>query len=297
MQKKFFARPGGPQGRKNNNRRTRGDVSFGAPAHEGKSGPRPQRPNRSNPKGSWEQVSEWYGEYVRGKENIQHTVVFPNALRLLAPQQGASYLDIACGEGAFTQMVAKRGAEVTGVDIASSLVRQAQDKRIRSARFQVGDAQSLPSYFEKQAFDGATCILALQNIPDLEATIGGAAIVLKRGASLVAVINHPSFRTPRQSGWEWDEKRAMQFRRVDAYMTPNEIPIAMYPGRDRSAVTYSYHRPLEAYIKAFAKAGFVIDALEEWTSEAVSDSGPRAKAENRARREIPLFLAIRARKQ
>jgi hypothetical protein len=39
-----------------------------------------------------------------------------------------------------------------------------------------------------------------------------------------------------------------------------------------------------------------IDRIEEWASARVSDSGPRAPEENRARREIPLFLALRARK-
>jgi hypothetical protein len=43
-------------------------------------------------------------------------------------------------------------------------------------------------------------------------------------------------------------------------------------------------------------AGFWIDALEEWPSLRTSQPGPRAAAENRARREIPLFLALRARR-
>jgi hypothetical protein len=40
----------------------------------------------------------------------------------------------------------------------------------------------------------------------------------------------------------------------------------------------------------------VLDALEEWASLRSSQPGPRAEAENRARREIPLFLALRARR-
>jgi hypothetical protein len=105
------------------------------------------------------------------------------------------------------------------------------------------------------------------------------------------------FRIPRQTGWGWDDKRNLQYRRVDAYMSANEIPIVANPGEgSRSKVTYSYHRSLETYIKELAKAGFVIDALEEWISHRNSDSGPRAKAENRARTEIPMFMAIRAKK-
>ena len=44
-------------------------------------------------------------------------------------------------------------------------------------------------------------------------------------------------------------------------------------------------------------AGLLIDALEEWPSHKTSTSGPRAAAENQARKEIPMFLALRARKR
>ena len=70
----------------------------------------------------------------------------------------------------------------------------------------------------------------------------------------------------------------------------------MHPGITGSAKTVSFHRPLQYYFKALAKAGFVVEKLEEWTSMKVSDSGPRAKAENDARKEFPLFLYLGAKK-
>ena len=45
---------------------------------------------------------------------------------------------------------------------------------------------------------------------------------------------------------------------------------------------------------ALAEAGFAVDAMEEWPSLRMSQPGPNAAEENRARREIPMFLAIRA---
>ena len=49
-------------------------------------------------------------------------------------------------------------------------------------------------------------------------------------------------------------------------------------------------------MKAAARVGLLIDAIEEWPSHKNSTSGPRAAAENSARKEIPMFLALRARK-
>jgi hypothetical protein len=48
-------------------------------------------------------------------------------------------------------------------------------------------------------------------------------------------------------------------------------------------------------VKALAKAGFAVTNLEEWVSHKKSDSGPRAAEENRARKEIPMFMYLEAR--
>lgn len=45
---------------------------------------------------------------------------------------------------------------------------------------------------------------------------------------------------------------------------------------------------------AASAAGMAIDGLEEWPSHRTSEPGPMARVENRARTEVPLFLAMRA---
>jgi hypothetical protein len=47
-------------------------------------------------------------------------------------------------------------------------------------------------------------------------------------------------------------------------------------------------------VKSLRNAGLLIDAIEEWASHKQSTSGPRAAAENVARKEIPMFMAMRA---
>ncbi len=107
---------------------------------------------------------------------------------------------------------------------------------------------------------------------------------------------HPSFRGPKETSWGWDEAASVQYRRVDRYLEPRKTPITTHPGKDAGSYTWSFHKPLEMYVKSIVKAGLLVDALEEWPSHKSSTSGPRAKAENVARKEIPMFLALRARK-
>jgi hypothetical protein len=131
---------------------------------------------------------------------------------------------------------------------------------------------------------------------------------------------HPAFRAPRQTSWGFDESTAnhkfkgkdrddrhhpkhqphttfRQYRRVDGYLSPAVQDIVMNPGatsKGKSAVvTQTFHRPIQAYVNAFAKAGLLVSALEEWPSARSSEPGPKAAEENRIRREIPMFLAIR----
>lgn len=249
------------------------------------------------PKTSWEGISDWYASYLAQPGTMQNEVVFPGALRLLEPKDGGRYLDIACGEGAFVRLLAKRvRAEIVGIDASLSLIQRARKTQNPNLKFHVADAAHFAKIFPAASFDGASCILAIQNIETLTPVFEEAANVLKPNAPFVIVMNHPSFRQPRQSGWGWDEMRKLQYRRVDRYLSAYEMPIVAHPGSASSEKTYSYHRPLSAYVQELAKQGFVIDALEEWISPKKSDSGPKARAENMARAEIPLFLALRARR-
>jgi ubiquinone/menaquinone biosynthesis C-methylase UbiE len=249
------------------------------------------------PKTSWESVSGWYGEYM-GKQggDYQRDIVFPGAMHLLAPKKDGHYLDLACGQGAFTKMLASKSSQVDGLDASKSLIDLAKKNATKNMRFLVGDATDFAHQFSTTKFDGIVCNLAIQNIDPLGPVFADATRILKSGGVLVLTMNHPAFRQPRQSGWGWDEERKLQYRRVDKYLGEYEMPIIAHPGSAPHVKTYSYHRPLASYMTELAKHGFMIDALEEWASNKNSDSGPRAKAENIARAEIPLFLGLRARK-
>ncbi len=143
------------------------------------------------------------------------------------------------------------------------------------------------------SFDAATCVLAIQNIHPIVPVFEGIARLLKPGGRLVIVMMHPHFRGSKESHWGWDEATQTQYRRVDRYLEPRKSPIVTSPGKKDGRYTWTFHKPLEMYVKSLARAGLLIDAIEEWPSHKTSQPGPRAAAENTARREIPMFMAIR----
>ncbi len=253
---------------------------------------------------SWERVAEWYGSYqAAGTSDHFSEVIHPGTLELIGSVDGKRVLDVACGEGAFAARLAEVGAAVTGVDAAEALIAQANARAIPRARFVAGDASRLDEISHEVAgpFDAAVSMMALMNIADLDATCRGISARLASGAPFVAVILHPAFRAPKRSAWGWDEQAGSapkQYRRVDAYLSEATERITMNPGAVAHGadpvVTYTFHRPISAYIHSLTRAGFMVNALTEWASARTSEPGPRAAEENRARAEIPLFLGIRA---
>ena len=254
----------------------------------------PQSPPKTGPQTHWQNAAEWYDQLVGDEGSEYHReVVLPGALRLLAPQPGQRIIDIACGQGVLCRLLAERGVEPTGVDAAEALIRAARERGPEQIRYHVGDARDL-SFLSPDSFDAAACVLAIQNIHPIAPVLQGVQRILRIGGGFVLIMMHPCFRGPKETSWGWDEGKKVQYRRVDRYLLPRKTPIVTHPGKDPSAYTWTFHKPLEAYVKALSKSGLLIDALEEWASHKQSTSGPRAPAENIARKEIPMFLALRA---
>ena len=242
----------------------------------------------------WGGVAEWYDRLVGEDGSEYHReVVLPGVLRLLALQTGASVVDVACGQGVLARQLHDRGLKVTGVDAAAELIRAARDRGPADIPYHVADARDL-SFLPDHSFDAAACVLAIQNIHPIQPVFEHVSRVLKGRGRFVLVMMHPAFRGPKETGWGWDEAKGVQFRRVDRYLLPRKTPIVTHPGKSPDVYTWTFHKPLESYVRALRNAGLLIDSLEEWPSHKTSTSGPRAAAENAARKEIPLFMGIRA---
>ncbi len=276
-------------------RRDKARVESGKPRFISPRAPRRSGSARST---AWEgEVARWYDVQVGEKGGyFQRDLVFPGVIRLLNLKAGENLLDVACGQGAFCQQVQRLGVRVTGVDSSQKLIESARRKSGKQVRYLLGDARHLENALANEAgkFDAVTCVLAVQNIDPLAPLFEGFSKLLRKGGRIVIAMVHPCFRVPRQSGWGWDEERKLQFRRVDRYLSPLEVPIQIHPGSAPQVTAWTFHRPLYAYVESMARVGLLIDAVEEWPSPKASQPGPTAKAENRAREEIPLFMAIRA---
>lgn len=277
----------------------------------------PSRPNRDT---SWDAQSAWYDRLVgEDGSDFHREVILPGTMELLGRVTGKRILDLGCGQGVLCRLLLRERASVVGVDLSESLIARARryeasvpdrhatgrEKAHRpspdkggnlSIQYIVADACRIPTDLRKGDFDAATSVLAAGNMEDIAGLFAGAADAVRPGGCFVVIVMHPCYRIPRQSRWEFDEEQKLQYRRIDRYLTPLSIPIVTHPGKKGdTSYTTMFHRPIQDVVGAAAASGWMVDALEEWTSNRRS-TGARAKAENRARDEFPLFLALRYRR-
>lgn len=111
------------------------------------------------------------------------------ALQALQARPGMHVLDIACGPGTLTRLVAAMvspGGEVVGVDLAAGMIELARRSAPSNATFEVMDMEHLR--FADASFDAALSGHGLQFAVDLAAVLGEARRVLKPGGRFAASV-------------------------------------------------------------------------------------------------------------
>jgi ubiquinone/menaquinone biosynthesis C-methylase UbiE len=105
----------------------------------------------------------------------------------LAPSRGLRWVDVGCGNGAFTELLAARCApvEIQGVDPSAGQLAYARARPgTAKAQFSEGHAMALP--FEGKRFDAATMALVIFFVPDPAKGVAEMARVLEPGGMAAA---------------------------------------------------------------------------------------------------------------
>jgi predicted cupin superfamily sugar epimerase/ubiquinone/menaquinone biosynthesis C-methylase UbiE len=108
-------------------------------------------------------------------------------LAWLAPASGLRWLDVGCGNGAFTEMVATRcaPASIAGIDPSAAVLAYARSRpALRAARILRGDAMALP--FPDAGFDVAVMPLVIFFVPEPARGVSEMARVVAPGGVVSA---------------------------------------------------------------------------------------------------------------
>jgi ubiquinone/menaquinone biosynthesis C-methylase UbiE len=251
----------------------------------------------------WDENAEAWTELARaGYDHYRDGLNTPAFFEMLPEVEGLCGLDLGCGEGHNTRLLAERGARMTGIDISETFIRHAKEaEAVHSLGidYRLASAVNLP--FEAASFDFVSAFMSLMDIPETERVLAEVFRVLEPGGFFQFSITHPCFDTPHrrnlrdESGYTYaievgdyfigreGEVKEWLFSTappdVKEGMTPFRIPVFM--------------RTLSSWLNRLVEAGFF---LERFGEPYPSDEAVRARPGLQDAQVVAYFLHVRARK-
>jgi SAM-dependent methyltransferase len=142
----------------------------------------------------------------------------------LGVKAGASLLDVACGSGQLGLIAARRGARVTGVDIATNAILAARGRAASEgldARFDEGDAEALP--YADQSFDVVASLYGAMFAPRPDPVAAELLRVCRPGGTIA------------MGNWTREGFIGTMFKTVATFIAPPGMPSPVLWG-DESVV-------------------------------------------------------------
>ncbi len=207
----------------------------------------------------WDDAAESWVDFVRkGKDYYRDELNNPAIFRLIGNVKDIHVLDLACGEGYNTRLLARKGAKVIGIDFSAELVllaRIEEAKEKLGISYHIADAADL-SIFSNNYFDLVTCFMALQDIKDYKRAISEVTRVLKKRGRFVFSIPHPCFEMVSDKG--------NRISTTERYFGAGENHIQWKMERLlKPFETTSFHRTLSDYFDTLYKNRLVVRRLVE----------------------------------
>lgn len=226
----------------------------------------------------------------------------PAFFKMLPNVTGLTGLDIGCGEGHNTRLLARRGAKMTAVDISEVFIRHAAEHEAAEPLgidYRLTSAVELP--FDDASFEFATGFMSFMDVAETDRLLSQAFRVLRPGGFLQFSISHPCFDTPHrrnlrdESGRTYAIEVGEYFRALNGEL--DEWMFGAAPMHVRAGLASfkipRFTRTLSSWINLLVDTGFVIEWLHE---PRPSDEVVRAYPSLQDAQVVSFFLHMRARK-
>ena len=259
----------------------------------------------------WDAALESWADFVRrGKDYYREEMNNLAFFKLAGNVRGKNILDLACGEGSNTQILAGKGAKVVGVDFSKNMIklaRQTERNDRLGISYYVSDAANLKE-FKSGSFDMVTCFMAFMDIENYEGAIREVARVLKKGGRLIFSITHPCFEwgVVMMNGqhigdWKYEEGTENSSERKASHLEVKRY-FGVVKCRNlwnmkrlvKPFKTTTFHRTLTDYFQALFRNGLLVQRLVEPKPTA---RGASKYPQLRKHKKIPHSIIIEALKK
>lgn len=218
-------------------------------------------------RGAWNQGADAWEEFVETGADYYRTEVHgPGLLSVCGDVNDLTVLDLGCGQGWFSRQLARRGAQVTGLDLSPKMLahaRRHEKEEPLAIEFVEMDAAAAGEYWPEGSFDLVTACMSLQDMTEPETALTAAHQLLGLHGRLAFSVPHP-FTELAHRQWVRDEKGNKLALEVDEYFESGEGTLHW----DMDRLRYPWETPrwrftLSEWCSLATKAGFVVTKLTE----------------------------------
>ncbi len=251
----------------------------------------------------WDSNADAWTKLARaGYDVYRDQLNTPAFLAMLPPVKGMRGLDLGCGEGHNTRLVAKLGASMTAIDISEIFIRHAQAEEKRAPlgiTYQTASAVELP--FDAASFDFAVGFMSFMDIPETAKVLSEAFRVLRPGGFLQFSILHPCFNPPHRKNLRDEDRRTYAIEVGDYFADMkgciDEWIFGAAPPSQRDRLPKfkvpRFHRPISEWLNLLVVAGF---ALEQFGEPCPSAETVELHPQLQDAQVAAYFLHVRVRK-
>jgi len=131
-------------------------------------------------------ASRWWDPDGEFKPLHQMNPVRADYIETRSAVAGKKYVDIGCGGGILTEDIARRGAEVTGIDMGQAPLSVARLHALESGvnvDYRHATAEDLAQE-QPESYDIVSCLEMLEHVPEPQSVINACARLVRPGGNL-----------------------------------------------------------------------------------------------------------------
>lgn len=199
----------------------------------------------------WNNNAFYWDERMGQNSNyFYNKIVRPKTEKLLDIKKGDYILDIACGNGNFSQRMVDLGAKVVAFDFSEIMIECAKKRRRgypQNIEFKVIDAtkeDEIKLLKKEQPYNKAVCLMGLMDISNIQYLFKAISSMLSMNGIFVFAMHHPCFERPN-----------------NIYLTACKHRGIAIPGQP--LIQNYYHRSLQDIFHLAFENNFIIDGFEE----------------------------------
>jgi len=211
----------------------------------------------------WNKMASWWDDRVKDGDLFHKTFIYPAVLKLSDVSKSDKILDIACGNGALTRLLANTKAQITAVDFSENLIQcaRARSMKYTNIKFAVADAtnkMALRRLAKRERFDVIICSMALQDMCLIKPLIASLKYLIASHGRFIFSIPHPCFNS---CFTKFDLLSHPSSMVINNYIACRQFKVQAKPGQPFAHL--AFHRPLSHICYLLFQEKFVLTGLVE----------------------------------